>query len=127
MKRPWVHMSSPSRSPLPPSSPPTVLFIQEVGFPGGSEGQESACISGDLGLIPGLGGFPGGKKWQPTPLFLPGESPWTEEPSGPQSLGVTQSQTRLNDQAHHSIQEVRRTESVVQVNSSFPLLKMTCL
>ena len=26
------------------------------------------------------------KAWQPTPVFLPGESPWTEEPGGPQSM-----------------------------------------
>ena len=25
--------------------------------------------------------------WQPTPVFLPGESPWTEEPGGLWSLG----------------------------------------
>ena len=25
--------------------------------------------------------------WQPTPVFLPGESPWTEEPGRLQSLG----------------------------------------
>ena len=25
--------------------------------------------------------------WQPTPVFLPGESTWTEECGGPQSLG----------------------------------------
>ena len=25
--------------------------------------------------------------WQPTPVFLPGESPWTEEPGGLQSMG----------------------------------------
>jgi len=24
--------------------------------------------------------------WQPTPVFLPGESPWTEEPDGLQSM-----------------------------------------
>ena len=30
------------------------------GFPGGSDGKESACNVGDLGLIPGLGRFPGG-------------------------------------------------------------------
>ena len=24
--------------------------------------------------------------WQPTPLFLPGESPWTEEPGWLQSM-----------------------------------------
>ena len=33
--------------------------IHYVGFPGGSEGKESACNYGDLGLIPGLGRFPG--------------------------------------------------------------------
>ena len=27
------------------------------------------------------------KKWQPTPAFLPGESPWTEELGGLQSMG----------------------------------------
>ena len=26
-----------------------------MGFPGGSEGKESACNTGDLGLIPGSG------------------------------------------------------------------------
>ena len=25
--------------------------------------------------------------WQPTPVFFPGECPWTEEPGGVQSLG----------------------------------------
>ena len=35
---------------------------------------------GDLGSIPGLGRSPGGGHG-PTPIFLPGESPWTEEPS----------------------------------------------
>ena len=28
------------------------------GFPGGSDGKESACSAGDLGLIPGLGRYP---------------------------------------------------------------------
>ena len=31
-----------------------------VGFPGGSDGKESACNVGDLGLIPGLGRAFGG-------------------------------------------------------------------
>ena len=30
-----------------------------MGFPGGSDGKESACNAGDLGLIPGLGRSPG--------------------------------------------------------------------
>ena len=34
----------------------------------------NATDPGDAGLIPGLGRSPGGGKWQPTPVFLPGES-----------------------------------------------------
>ena len=30
-----------------------------LGFPGGSDGKESACIAGDLCLTPGLGRSPG--------------------------------------------------------------------
>ena len=36
-----------------------------VGFPGGSDGKESACNVGDLGSIPDLGGSPGGGKGNP--------------------------------------------------------------
>ena len=39
------------------------------------------------------------RKWQPTPVFLPGESPWTEEPGGLQSM-ESQSQTQLSDLTH---------------------------
>ena len=28
------------------------------------------------------------RAWQPTPIFLPGESPWSEEPGGLQSMGL---------------------------------------
>ena len=31
--------------------------------------------------------------WQPTPGFLPGESPWTEEPGGLQSMGLQRMDT----------------------------------
>jgi len=44
-----------------------------MGFPGGSDGKESACNMGDLGLIPGSGRSPWRRPWQPTPVFLPGE------------------------------------------------------
>ena len=56
-------------------------------FPGGSDGKESASNAGHLGLIPGFGRSPGGRAWQPTPVFLPGETPWTEEPGGLHSMG----------------------------------------
>ena len=37
------------------------------------------------------------RKWQPTPVFLPGKIPWTEDPGRPQVHGVTKSWTRLSD------------------------------
>ena len=46
------------------------------GFPGGSDGKESACNTGDPGSIPELG-WPSGEgngNPQPTPVILPGES-----------------------------------------------------
>ena len=46
------------------------------GFPYGSAIKESACSVGDIGdmgSIPGWGRSPGGGKWQPTPVFLPGD------------------------------------------------------
>ena len=44
------------------------------GFPGGSVVKESACNAGDVGSNHGLGRFPWRRKWQPTPVFLPGKS-----------------------------------------------------
>ena len=40
-------------------------LILHLGFPGGSVGKESTCNAGDLGLIPGLGKFPGEGKGYP--------------------------------------------------------------
>ena len=42
------------------------------GFPGGSDGNESTCNEGDLGLIPGLGRSPGEGEGYPL-QFWPGE------------------------------------------------------
>ena len=36
---------------------------------------------------PWVGKIPWRRKWQPTPIILPGESPWTEEPGGLQFMG----------------------------------------
>ena len=42
------------------SSFPLANLHMVMGFPGGSDGTESTCNAGDLGLIPELGGSPGG-------------------------------------------------------------------
>ena len=57
------------------------------GFSGGSDSKESACNAGDPGFDPWFGKIPWRRAWQPTPVFLPGESPWTEVPGGLQSMG----------------------------------------
>ena len=57
------------------------------GFPGGTSGNKPPAIAGDArdsGSIPGLGQISPAA----TPVFLPGESPWTEEPGGLQSIDL---------------------------------------
>ena len=55
-------------------------------FPGGSDGKESTCNAGDLGLIPRLGRTL--EEGMATHLvLLPGESPWMGEPGRLQLMG----------------------------------------
>ena len=55
----------------------------ELDFPGGSDGKEFTCNVGDLGSIPGSRRSPGeGRKWLPTPAFLPGEFHWQKSLEG---------------------------------------------
>ena len=72
----------------------------------------SECVQGRVGGFPGrsvvknlpamqkmqetwvqslVGKIPWRRAWQATPVFLPGESPRTEEPGGLQSIGVAKS------------------------------------
>ena len=44
-----------------------------LGFPGGSVGKESACSGRRSGFDPWVGKITSSRKWQPTPVFLPGE------------------------------------------------------
>ena len=63
-----------------------VVYSIIMGFPGGSDGKESACDARDLGSIPGLGRFPGGRNGNLLQYFrlenphgqrsLAGYSPW---------------------------------------------------
>ena len=54
---------------------PPWIVVHKIyrGLPGGSDDRESACNTGDLGSIPGLGRSPWRMQWLPTPVFLPGE------------------------------------------------------
>ena len=58
-----------------------------LGFPGSSEGKESACNAGDTGPISGSGRSPGGGNGNP--LQYPClENAHGEQPGGPQSMGL---------------------------------------
>ena len=58
----------------------------DEGFPGGSDGKESACKAGDLGLVRGSGRSP--EKGMVThSTILAWRIPCTEEPGGLQSIG----------------------------------------
>ena len=68
------------------------------GFPDGASGKEPTCQHRRhkrCRFHLWIGKIPWRRAWQPTPAFLPGESPWTEEPGRIQSIG-SQSQTRLS-------------------------------
>ena len=58
-------------------------------------GKESTSKYKDLGLIPGLGKFPWRRAWQPTPVFLPGESQGQRSLVGYSPWGHRE--TRLSD------------------------------
>ena len=67
------------------------MVLSKGGLPESSAGKESACNAGDLGLIPGLGRFPGvGNGY---PLQYSG----LEESMDCIVHGVTKSWTRLSD------------------------------
>ena len=54
------------------------------GFPGGSV-VKNPPANQESRLDPWVGKIPWRRKWQPTPVFLPGKIPWTEEAEGLES------------------------------------------
>ena len=63
-----------------------------LGFPGGSDGKDSACNVGDLSSIPGLGRSPGGGHGNPLQCSCP-ENPIDRGAWKATVHGVTKSQT----------------------------------
>ena len=71
-------------------------------FPGGLDSKESIYNVGDLGLIPGLGRFPGGGHGNSLQYFLPGES------QGLRSL------VGYSPQGHKELDTTEATHSLMQ-------------
>ena len=66
------------------------------GFPGGSDGKESACNAGDPGLIPVSGRSPGGEHSNPL-LYSCLENLHEQRSLVATVHGVAKSRTRLSD------------------------------
>ena len=80
----------------------TDMEFSITGITRGSDGKDSACSAGDLGLSPRLGRSPGEGTGNPLQYSCL-ENSWTEKPGGLQSMG-SQSQTRLSDQKFYIFQ-----------------------
>ena len=63
----------------------TFQVLANHGFPGGSDGTQSACNAGDPDSIPGSGRSPGEGNGNPLQYFA-WRIQWTEEPGGLQSV-----------------------------------------
>ena len=74
----------------------TQLSSFHFEFPGGSDGKESACNAGDLGLIPGSGRSLGGGSGNPLQYSCL-ENPLDGEAWQATVHAITKSQTRLSD------------------------------
>ena len=70
--------------------------LDPTGFPSGSDSKESACNERP-GFNPWVGKIPWRRACQPTPVFLPVESPWREMPHRLQSMGSQKSRTQQSD------------------------------
>ena len=91
-----------------------MLKIQQLG---GSNSKESACQCRRPGFDHWVGKIPWRRAWQSTPVFLPRESPWTEEPGGLQSMGSQR--VRHNWATKHS-----RAQDACTVTLGFWLLQL---
>ena len=73
-------------------------WVPMPSFRGSSCPRDRTCMSGVswigrkilyhwAGFNPWVGKIPWRRKWQPTPVLLPGKIPWTEKPGRLQSMG----------------------------------------
>ena len=87
------------------------------GFSGGAGGKDPACQCNRherCWFNPWVRKIPWRRAWQPAPVFLPGEFPWTEEPGRPQSKGSQRVRHYWSDLAHtHSAHKALSTLSDV--------------
>ena len=101
-----VHLTSPAGPCTPWGRPqgdlplPSRVYLQLSNSP-----QISHSLCESPGFNPWVGKIPWRRAWHPTPVFLPGESPRTEEPGGLQSRGCRV----RHDSAHRTSHSLGRS------------------
>ena len=88
-------------------------------FPGGSVVKTLSTSEEDSGSISGFGKIPWKRKWQSTPVILAWRIPWTEETSGPQSMGSQENEIRLSHYKHRHL-------SYFSYHNAFKVLPYFC-
>ena len=83
--------------PLPLTQTASVCAVMKTrDFPGGSMVKKSACQCRRCKFDHWIGKIPWRRKWQPTPVFLPGRIPWTEVSGGVWYMGSQKSRTQFS-------------------------------
>ena len=100
---------------------PISIGKRSIGFPGGKELTCQCRRRKRQGLLPWSGRSPGGGAQQLTPVFLPGESQWTEEPGKLQYTRVAKSQAWLK---RLSIAQHKRRMVITTLSSGKQLLRV---
>ena len=95
----------------------TLIEFRLLGLPWWPSGKESAYSAGDMGLIPGLGRFPGEGNGNLL-YILAWEIPQTEEPGGLQSTGHKESD--MTEQLHHHHHTHTELRNITDTESSSP-------
>ena len=103
--------------------------VQEYGLSKWLNGKESACQGRRCGFDPWVGKIPWGRKWQPTPVFLPEKSHGQKSLVGESPQGCKESDITKHTHTHIRLCRVRcsrkaaewirhwRSESVVRRSS----------
>ena len=99
-----------------------------MGFPGGARGKEPACQCRRLKRLrfdPWVREIPWRRAWQPTPVFLPGESHGERSPTGGlQSIGSQRIRHNWTDFIHihtHTHRKRHKNECGVWIQSIYHL------
>ena len=95
----WSGLPFPSPGDLPDPGMPgsqVATVLGRIGLPWWCRGQSVCLQYGRTGFNPWVGKIPWRRKWQPTPVFLPGESHGWRSLVGC-SPRVAESRTRLSD------------------------------